>query len=174
MNKTFINKSNTVKVEFDLEALTIGSADQLVKCASKSDLFRKMYDAGMEISEVARECGSHYSFVYGVISASREVRQVSTESKSDKIRDLADLGMTVGAIAKELQSNYSFVFSVVKKHKATKASQEVTVIGDPSKLTQQEQQKVADAIEQAKQEKQSDEIVVVTKEKKKRGQKAAV
>ena len=84
---------------------------------SKSELFRCMYDAGMEISEISKECGSHYSFVYGVISSSRDIRKVEKTSKSDIIREMAAAGKTAGQIAKELNSNYSFVFGVVKKYK---------------------------------------------------------
>ena len=91
---------------------------------SKSELFRKMYDAGLEICEIAKECESHYSFVYGVISNSREIRQVKKASVSDEIRRLADEGKKPGEIAKELNRNYSFVFGVVKKHNAAKAAQQ--------------------------------------------------
>jgi DNA invertase Pin-like site-specific DNA recombinase len=105
----------------NLEVQNLNEKDsQIVKVTSKSELFRKLYDFGMEVCEIARECGSHYSFVYGVISSSREVRTVEKSSKSDEIRKLVDDGKTPGEIAKLLNSNYSFVFSVVKKYKETK------------------------------------------------------
>jgi transposase len=86
--------------------------------ASKSEMFKFMYDAGMSVAEISKIVGSHYSFVYGVISSSREMEKVEKDSKSDKIRKLVDAGKTPGEIAKELNSNYSFVHSVVKKYKA--------------------------------------------------------
>lgn len=89
------------------------------KLTSKSELFRRMYDAGAEICDVSRLCDSHYSFVYGVISSSREVRATTKQSASDDIRALAAQGKTAGEIAKALNKNYSFVFGVVKKYKAS-------------------------------------------------------
>lgn len=83
----------------------------------KSDLFRQMYDQGMNVGDISKVTDCHYSFVYGVISESREIVKKEGESKSDKIRSLVDQGKSAGEIAKELNSNYSFVFSVVKKYK---------------------------------------------------------
>lgn len=119
--KTF--KTANCEIKYSVEdlklqnLLIVGSTVTTVK--SKSELFRNMYDAGMEICEIAKECASHYSFVYGVISSSREVRTVVKTSKSDDIRKLVDDGKTPGEIAKLLNSNYSFVFSVVKKYKSS-------------------------------------------------------
>ena len=120
-------QTNNANVSIDLENLKFknhneeGSKTETV--VSKSELFRKMYDAGLEICEIAKETDSHYSFVYGVISNSREIRQVKKESISDEIRRLADEGKKPGEIAKELNRNYSFVFGVVKKHNASKTAQ---------------------------------------------------
>jgi DNA invertase Pin-like site-specific DNA recombinase len=117
-------KTSNCEVQFSVEELcakNLKLADsKKVTVKSKSELFRTLYDMGMEICEIARECGSHYSFVYGVISASREVRTVDKTSKSDEIRKMVDEGKTPGEIAKLLNSNYSFVFSVVKKYRASK------------------------------------------------------
>jgi len=88
------------------------------KFENKSDMFRALYDTGYTIGEISALCTSHYSFVYGVVSSSREITKTSKDSKSDSIRALADQGKTPGEIAKELNSNYSFVHSVVKKYKA--------------------------------------------------------
>jgi len=116
-------KNDVCEVEFDVTTLTfkdLKDPKATQKTAvSKSELFRQLYDLGMEVSEIAKECGSHYSFVHGVISKSREMRSTHKASKSDAIRDLAAMGMTPGEISKELNSNYSFVFSVVKAYKAT-------------------------------------------------------
>lgn len=116
-------KTETANVNYNMETLTVQNLNAenqpLVVCKSKSEMFRNMYDMGMEVCEIAKVAGSHYSFVYGVISSSREVRQVEKSSKSDEIRRLVDEGKKPGEIAKLLNSNYSFVFSVVKKYKST-------------------------------------------------------
>lgn len=117
-------KTTNANVTFDTETkefrdLNIdGSKTEVL--TSKSELFRRMYDAGVEICEISKECESHYSFVYGVISNSREVRTVHKTSASDEIRRLSDEGLKPGDIAKQLNKNYSFVFGVVKKHNASK------------------------------------------------------
>lgn len=125
-------KNEVVEVKFSVEDLKVKNLKEegakFVKVKSKSELFKTLYDLGMEICDIARECESHYSFVYGVISNSREnVRKVKTESKSDIIRKMFDEGKTPGEISKELNSNYSFVFSVVKKYKSTKEVQNEVV-----------------------------------------------
>jgi hypothetical protein len=123
--KTF--KTTNCEVQYSVEDLcvknlkTADSKKETVQ--SKSELFRKLYDYGMEICEISRECGSHYSFVYGVISSSREVRNVQKTSKSDEIRKMVDAGKTPGEIAKLLNSNYSFVFGVVKKYKSSQTTE---------------------------------------------------
>ena len=113
--------NGTVEVQYSLEDLKIKiGAEKAQTVKSKSEMFRMLYDAGMEINEIAKECESHYSFVYGVISASRVVRKVTKTSASDIIRELYDQGKKPGEIAKELNKNYSFVFGVVKKYKESK------------------------------------------------------
>lgn len=97
--------------------------DKLVgKGVAKSEIFRKMYDDGISVGDISKITESHYSFVYGVISSSREIVKKDEVSKSDVIRKMVDEGKTVGQISKELNSNYSFVFSVVKKYKSMKES----------------------------------------------------
>ena len=120
MTKQFIFKLNDEReLTVDLEALTFKSSEdsKFTTVKSKSELFRQVYDRGMEVADIARETESHYSFVYGVISSSREMRETAKTSKSDTIRELAAKGMTPGEIAKQLNSNYSFVHSVVSKYK---------------------------------------------------------
>ena len=123
-------ETTNCNVEFCMEELKVKNLREekpkFVKVKSKSEMFRMLYDFGMEISEISKNCESHYSFVYGVISASREVRKVKTTTKSDLIRELFDQGKTPGEISKELNSNYSFVFSVIKKYKSTKEQTEQT------------------------------------------------
>lgn len=117
-------EKENVKVEYDLEALTLKDLSveksKKITCKSKSEFFRTIYDMGVDVCDISRICNAHYSFVYGVISSSREIRKVEKKSKSDDIRRLFDDGKTPGEIAKLLNSNYSFVFSVVKKYKESK------------------------------------------------------
>ena len=115
MKKFTINENTTVSL--DIEKLQLAINDEKPKTKkSKSQIFKELYELGMDIAEVSKFTKSHYSFVYGVISNKCEMRETNKITKSDKIRELADQGKTPGQIAKELNSNYSFVFSVVKKH----------------------------------------------------------
>ncbi|MBT9165048.1 MAG: hypothetical protein DDT23_01059 [candidate division WS2 bacterium] len=85
---------------------------------TKSTAFRELYKLGLTIGQIANTTGSHYSFVYGVISSHfGKAKTTSKNSKSDEIRELAAQGLTPGQIATRLNSNYSFVHSVVKKWK---------------------------------------------------------
>lgn len=98
---------------------------EMTQATSKSEMFRKMYDEGLNVSEISKQTGAHYSYVYGVIQRmcnkrGEEVRKDKKYSKSDQIRQMVDEGYKVGQIAKELNSNYSFVYSVVKKYKESK------------------------------------------------------
>lgn len=130
MTKQFIFKlSNGGEVTVDPEALKFKTSEnaKFTTVKSKSELFRNLYDAGMDISDIAKEMNSHYSFVYGVISGSRELRSTKKESKSDIIREMALQGMTPGQIAKQLNSNYSFVHSVVSKNKKSTESTEAAI-----------------------------------------------
>jgi transposase-like protein len=94
--------------------------EKVLKGISKSDLFREMYDGGLTVGDISKITECHYSFVYGVISSSRELEKKEGESKSSVIRRMVDEGKNPGQISKELNSNYSFVFSVVKKYKMEK------------------------------------------------------
>lgn len=88
------------------------------KNSNKSQKFLKMYDLGLSIADISKFTGSHYSFVYGVISAKRELTQRPDEpSRADQFRAEYDAGKTIGQIAKDHNANYSYVFAVIKKHR---------------------------------------------------------
>ena len=110
-----------MNVEFDLVELFVKNLNneksKVVKCKNKSEVFRVLYDLGMNVNEISREGGCHFSFVYGVVSKGCKMREKKSESKSDVIRKMVLDGKSCGEISKELNSNYSFVFSVVKKYK---------------------------------------------------------
>lgn len=110
--------SNNIENGINIERL-------LNESTSKSEVMRKLYDDGQNVSQIAKLLKSHYSFVYGVIQrhcddSGIEIRKSVKTSKSDEIRKLYDDGLTVGEVAKQLNSNYSFVFSVIKKHREGK------------------------------------------------------
>lgn len=126
------------EITFDLKGLTVKvgkGKEKVVK--SKSDLFRTLYDNGVDISVISKECDSHYSFVYGVISSSREVRKTEKESKSDVFRKMFDEGKKVGEIAKETNSNYSYVFGVIKKYKESKGTIDTESVKEEQKVEEQ-------------------------------------
>jgi len=126
-NLVFTNENVNVTVVLEDLVVIQNDSQERIKCSSKSELFRNLYELGMEISEISKLVSSHYSFVHGVISKSCEMRVTKKDSKSDLIRNLAEQGFTPGEISKQLNSNYSFVFSVVKKYKATKNEDEQTI-----------------------------------------------
>lgn len=112
-----------MNIEFNVENKTLlVDGKEIKNIKSKSDMFRTMYEVGMEICEISKLTKSHYSFVYEVISNANDgkVRNVKKESKSDEFRRLYDEGHTVGQIAKMTNSNYSFVHTQIKKYKASK------------------------------------------------------
>ena len=108
-------------VEVDIEKKVVKKNSEKPKSFnSKSEVFKNLYELGMEINEISNLTNSHYSFVYGVIQNKCQMRKSTKNTKSDEIRKLSDSGKNPGEIAKILNSNYSFVFSVVKKYKQQK------------------------------------------------------
>jgi transposase len=94
---------------------------------NKSEVMRGMYELGKSVSEISKEMGCNYSYVYGVIErmANRkgEVMRESVEKKgsvSEEIRGLYREGLSVGEIAKRLNRNYSWVWSVCEKERKSK------------------------------------------------------
>lgn len=113
-------EKNEVEVMYNMETLEFQDMNredikEPITLTSKSEMFRQMYDAGMDVCDIAKECKSHYSFVYGVIGNPRASTKTTA---SDEIRMLYSQGKTAGEIAKMLNKNYSFVFGVIKKVKA--------------------------------------------------------
>lgn len=97
--------------------------EEEIGVATKSDMMRGLFDAGMTVAQIAKETNSNYSFVYSVIKKYKEEgapARAKGESKSDLMRKLFDQGMSVAQIASETQSNYSFVYGVIKRYKEEK------------------------------------------------------
>lgn len=88
---------------------------------SKSEKMRQMYDEGKSVSEIAKELGVRYQFVYQVIDkhtkGNMRKDKSSTPSKSETFRQMYDEGYTIGEIAEKTGSNYTFVFNVIKKYR---------------------------------------------------------
>ena len=88
---------------------------------SKSQKMRELYDQGMSVSQISKELGCRYQFVYQIISnyTNGDIKNSNDkkDSKSEEFRKLFDEGLSVGEIAKTTNSNYTFVFQVIKKYK---------------------------------------------------------
>lgn len=91
---------------------------------NKSEVMRKMWDEGKSVSEISKELGCHYSYVYGVIerhvgkdNMRDRVKDRNEQTKSSEFRKLWDEGKTIGEIAKMTNSNYSYVWSVIEKYR---------------------------------------------------------
>lgn len=94
---------------------------------SKSSKMIKLYNAGMEVGDIAKAMGVRYNFVYNVVSndcrkAGTEIRVTRKQgSVKESIVELIEAGKTNTEISKELGKNYNYVFKVRKEYGATKA-----------------------------------------------------
>ena len=95
---------------------------------STSSKIKELYDAGVPVTEIAKQLGIRYAFAYQVSQrhAAATGKEFSTghvkgETKSQKIRDMFDSGMTKGDIAKQLNANYTFVWMTVNAHEKAQA-----------------------------------------------------
>ena len=92
---------------------------------SKSQKMIQLYDAGMEIKNIAELMGVRYNFVYNVVS--NHTRKNGLELRTNKndntiksqIIDLHKAGKTKVEIARELKTNYNYVFNTVKQYELT-------------------------------------------------------
>ncbi|MCU7522784.1 MAG: hypothetical protein HF308_19300 [Ignavibacteria bacterium] len=96
---------------------------------SKSNKMKELFQAGMEVKDIAELLNVRYNFVYNVtknlvITQGLEVEKVQKESKKDDIIKLHQAGKTNIQIATELKTNYNYIFKVVKEYKA---EQEVAI-----------------------------------------------
>ncbi|MCU7522786.1 MAG: hypothetical protein HF308_19310 [Ignavibacteria bacterium] len=96
---------------------------------SKSAKMKEMFQAGLEVKEIAELMNVRYNFVYNVtknliITESLQVEKVEKESKKDIVIEMHKAGKTNIQIATELKTNYNYIFKIVKEYKA---EQEVAV-----------------------------------------------
>ena len=130
-------KFNNLEWTIDVAELTYKNEEmsRKKKCKSKSDMFRKMYNDGLDIADIAHMTHSHYSFVHGVVKRSCKIREKNETSKADIIRQMYDDGITVSNISKELLTNYSYVHTIVKQYK-TKKDIIMTLTNNPEMTTE--------------------------------------
>ena len=94
---------------------------------SKSSKMIKLYNAGMEVGDIAKLMDVRYNFVYNVVSndcrkAGTEVRVTRKQgSVKESIIELIKEGKSNTEISKELSVNYNYVFKVRKEFGAAKA-----------------------------------------------------
>lgn len=93
---------------------------------SKSNKMVKLYNAGLEVGEIAKAMGVRYNFVYNVVS--NDCRKAGTEIRvtrkqgvvKEAIIALIKDGKTNAEISKQLGKNYNYVFKVRKDYEAAK------------------------------------------------------
>lgn len=108
------------------------TAAQLKKCladetTSKSAKMKAMFDAGLEIKEIATHMQVRYNFAYNVISNyvnmnKIELEKVSKDNKKEKIIELHLQQKSNKEISIELATNYNYVFNVIKSYKLANES----------------------------------------------------
>ena len=94
---------------------------------SKSSKMIKLYNAGMEVGDIAKLMDVRYNFVYNVVSndcrkngvAVRVMRKQGLVKQ--EIIELVKEGKSNTEISKELSVNYNYVFKVRKEFGAAKA-----------------------------------------------------
>lgn len=98
-----------------------GVVDIVLSSESKSKRFIKLYDAGLNVSEISKVMDSVYSFVYGVIDKYTEGEVRKSKSKegvwSTRFKNEWEKGRTIGEIANMFNKNYSYVWTVIDKHR---------------------------------------------------------
>ena len=92
---------------------------------SKSQKMIQLYEGGLEVSEVAKEMGVRYNFVYNVVSNycrmnGKEMRVVQKENKKGKIIELIKKGKSNVEISAELRCSYNYVFGIRKVYELEK------------------------------------------------------
>lgn len=87
---------------------------------SKSERFRKLYQTGMTIYQIAKAMNTHYPFVRSAIARTHTLPASTGPSKADLFRQDWDSGFDVSEISKRRSANYSHVYQVIQAYKAKK------------------------------------------------------
>ncbi len=104
--------------------MTKKEMQEVVKNAkSKSEGYKLLYNAGVEIKEIANFYGVRYNFVYNVISNYCRVEDVELrtnhrtdgESKKDQVIAMLKEGKACTEISKELKTNINYVYKIRKE-----------------------------------------------------------
>src|SRR5690606_3529901 len=94
---------------------------------SKSAKMRVLWEEGLEVAEIARILGVHYSFAHRVIRRHEAYRNGLVEKKvttSQRIRDMHDQGFKPKDIKTKLGIPGPFVYTVLKRYKEVNQSVE--------------------------------------------------
>lgn len=89
---------------------------------SKSAKMKTLFEAGMEIKEIATLMDVRYNFVYNVVSNHINMNGLAVEknnkaSKKDEIIKLYLENKSNKEISIELKTNYNYVFNTIKQYK---------------------------------------------------------
>lgn len=94
---------------------------------SKSKKMIALYNAGLEIKEIATLMEVRYNFVYNVISNMCRMNEVELRTNKDNgnskkalIIQMFEEGKSNVEIAKELKTNYNYVYKITKEAMANK------------------------------------------------------
>ena len=99
----------------------------LNKEGSKSSKMIALYDAGMEIRDIAKAMDTNYHFVYNVVSnhCRKNGIEVRVTSKQGTVKAsiiaLLEQGKTNTEISAALSKDYNYVFKVRKEWEASRA-----------------------------------------------------
>lgn len=119
-----MKKLTAEKITAKQQAAIVSSTD-----LSKSEKIRQLFNAGLEVKEIASLLNMRYNFAYNVISnyISMNAIAVQQEDKVSKKQLIIDLHLQEKSnkeISIELKTNYNYVFNTIKAYKASQASKE--------------------------------------------------
>lgn len=115
MKKANVSQEKNIKATIE----TILKSD-----VSKSNKMKQLFDAGLEVKEIASLMQVRYNFVYNVVSNHININEIETvksekNTKKDEVLKMYEEGMKVVEIAKALKTNYNYIHKIVKEHKQT-------------------------------------------------------
>jgi hypothetical protein len=113
-----------MKIAKVTKAMTQEQVKALVanKELSTSAKVRQMFEAGMEIKEMASLLNIRYNFAYNVIQNYTivndiDVKKAERDSKRPQIIELFIQGKSLADISRATKTNYNYVWKIVDEHK---------------------------------------------------------
>lgn len=104
-----------------------------VEKVTKSQQIRQLLDSGLSVSEVAKQLGVRYNFVYNVAQRYFKAQGKTLPRRTSKAKQIMDLvakGYTIDQIKQELGLEYSQVYQVIRRYR--KKEKEGGAIQKPS------------------------------------------